>query len=175
MGSGKTTIGSRLAKKMGLEFFDCDQEIEKQTGASVNLIFEIEGESGFRKREHQMLKKLSRQSGILVATGGGVIVGERNRKLLRESGMVVYLRTSVAQQVERLRRDRTRPLLQTDNKEKKLMDLAAARNHLYEEVADLVFSVRNRNIDTTVDQLHQAIKSCMERSAANSGTGGAKT
>ena len=157
MGSGKTTIGNRLAKKLDLAFFDCDEEIEKQTGASVNLIFEIEGETGFRQRESRMLRDLAARNGVLLATGGGAVVSESNRKLLRKNGIVVYLRTSVAQQLNRLRRDRSRPLLQTDNKETRLEELARLRNPMYEAVADLVIPVKNRNIDRTVEQIYQAI------------------
>ena len=157
MGSGKTTIGYRLAKKLELEFFDCDQEIENRTGASVNLIFEIEGENGFRMRESRMLRELAARKGVLLATGGGAVVSESNRKLLRKNGIVVYLRTSIDQQLDRLRRDRTRPLLQTDNRETRLQELARLRNPMYEEVADLVVPVKNRNVDKTVDQIYRAI------------------
>ena len=157
MGSGKTTIGNRLAQKLGLSFYDSDQEIETRTGASVSLIFEIEGERGFRKREHQMLQELCSMNDVLVATGGGAVVNKTNRDLLRKSGIVIYLRTSIGQQLERLGRDRTRPLLQTRNRESRLTALANERNPLYEETADLVFPVKNRNIDNTVDRLYKAI------------------
>ena len=99
MGSGKTTIGQRVARQLGLEFLDCDQELEAQTGASVSLIFDVEGEEGFRERETRMLEKLTARRGVLVATGGGVVLRPENRDLLRRSGLVVYLRTSVAQQL----------------------------------------------------------------------------
>jgi len=157
MGSGKTTIGCRLAQKLELTFYDSDQEIESRTGASVNLIFEIEGEAGFREREHRMLQELCALKNVLVATGGGAIVNPANRALMRKSGLVVYLRTSVSQQLERLGRDRTRPLLQTRNKEVTLTELASERNPLYEKTADLVVPVRNRNIDNTVNRLYRAI------------------
>jgi shikimate kinase len=157
MGSGKTTIGNRLAQKLGLTFYDSDQEIEARTGASVSLIFEIEGESGFRKRENHMLQELCALEDVLVATGGGAIINQANRDLLRKSGMVIYLRASVGQQLERLGRDRTRPLLQTRNKESKLAALAEDRNPLYEELADLIFPSKNRNIDSTVNRLYEAV------------------
>jgi len=158
MGSGKTTIGQRLARKLGLAFYDSDQEIEARTGASVNLIFDIEGEAGFRERERQVLAELTAQRGVLLATGGGTVVSPENRKLLGSTGIVVYLRTSVRQQLERLRRDRSRPLLQTRNKEHKLKELAEQRDPLYEELADLVFPSRSRNIDSAVDQILEAIR-----------------
>lgn len=157
MGSGKSTIGNRLAQKMGLTFYDSDHEIEARTGASVSLIFEIEGESGFRERESLMLQELTSHKGVLIATGGGSVLTENNRNLLRRNGIVVYLRTSVGQQLERLRRDRSRPLLQTINKKDLLQELADARNPLYEAVADIIFPAKNRNIDSAVQQIYQAI------------------
>lgn len=168
MGSGKTTIGRRLAEKLGLTFYDCDHEIETRTGASVTLIFEIEGEAGFRERERQMLLELSRREGVLVATGGGAVLTEANRNVMRQSGIVVYLRTSVVQQLERLGRDRSRPLLRTTNRKEKLMELAEARNPLYEETADLVFPVKNRNIDSTVAQIYKAISTYRSQTGAQS-------
>jgi shikimate kinase len=164
MGSGKTTIGTRLAQKLDMPFYDSDHEIEARTGASVRLIFDIEGEKGFRKRESRMLKELARLNGVLVATGGGAILEAANRELLRKSGLVVYLRTSVGQQLDRLSRDRSRPLLQTGDRERNLLELARQRNPLYEQTADLVFPAKNRNIDSTVDLIYQAI--CDSREAA---------
>ncbi len=157
MGSGKTTIGYRLAEKLAMSFYDSDHEIETRTGASVSLIFEIEGEVGFREREQRMLQELSMQEGVLVATGGGAIVNQANRDLLRNSGIVVYLQTSLEQQLDRLGRDRSRPLLQTTDKQCKLRELAQVRNPLYEQTADLVFPANNRHIDSTVNQIYQAI------------------
>ncbi len=144
MGSGKTTIGQRVARLLDLDFFDSDRELEGQTGASVNLIFDIEGEKGFRKRETRLLETLTARKNILLATGGGVILKAENRELLSQTGLVIYLRTSVNQQLSRLRRDRTRPLLQQGNRAKKLSELALARNPLYEELADIVFPSQNR-------------------------------
>ena len=158
MGSGKSTIGIRLAKTLGSAFFDTDREIEARTGASVNLIFDIEGEAGFREREHNMLKALSDKKGILVATGGGIILNEENRQLLKNTGLVIYLKTSIQQQLQRLRRDKTRPILQNRNKEDKLIELAAFRNPLYEQTAHLVFPAKNRNIDNTVSLIAAAIE-----------------
>ena len=102
MGSGKTTIGQRLARKLGLEFLDSDHELEAQTGASVNLIFDVEGEKGFRDRETRMLEELTGRQGVLLATGGGAVLRKENRNLLGSSGLVIYLRTSVTQQLQRL-------------------------------------------------------------------------
>ena len=158
MGSGKTTIGTRLAKKLDREFFDTDREIEARTGASVNLIFDIEGEAGFREREHNMLKELSQKKGVLVATGGGIISREENRQILNNTGLVIYLKTSIQQQLQRLHRDKSRPILQNLNKEDKLNELAAFRNPLYEKTADLIFPAKNRNINSNVGLIVEAIE-----------------
>ena len=158
MGSGKTTIGQRVAALLGLEFLDCDQELEAQTGASVNLIFDVEGESGFRARETRMLRKLTARRGVLIATGGGVVLRRRNREMLRQSGLVVYLRTSVAQQLRRLGRDKTRPLLQTPDRQERLERLASERNPLYEALADIDFPARNRSPDNAARALADRIR-----------------
>jgi shikimate kinase len=157
MGSGKTTIGQRLAKKLGLEFLDNDHELQKQTGASVNLIFDLEGEEGFRKRETAMLKKLTARKDVIVATGGGTILAPENRELLSSSGTVVYLRTSVTQQIKRLSRDKTRPLLQSGDRKEKLIRLAKERNPLYEELAHITFQSRSRGLESATEALYQKI------------------
>jgi len=157
MGSGKTTIGKQLAKKFGLEFYDCDHELERLTGASVNLIFDLEGESGFRLRENQLLKKLTAKKGVLIATGGGVVCSEENRRLLRSHGLVVYLKTSIESQLKRLNRDKSRPLLQAEDRTQRLLDLAQVRNPLYDATADLVFSTRNSSVYATAKALSSAI------------------
>lgn len=158
MGSGKTSIGQRVAALLGLEFFDCDHELEKQTGASVSLIFDVEGEEGFRARETKMLDDLTARTGVLVATGGGVILKSENRRLLRERGTVVYLRTSVSQQLRRLARDRTRPLLQAGDRRKKLEKMALVRNPLYQELANIEFPAQNRALDSVAQQLTETIQ-----------------
>jgi shikimate kinase len=157
MGSGKTTIGRRLAKNLRLEFLDSDHELERRTGASVNLIFDIEGERGFRHREADMLRELTARRNILLATGGGCVLNEQNRTLLRRTGVVVYLRTSVHQQINRLRRDRSRPLLQSGDREVKLKRLARERNPLYEEIAHIVFPAQDRGLDAAAEALFKAI------------------
>ena len=158
MGSGKTTIGQRLAGLLGLEFLDCDHELEAHTGASVSLIFDIEGENGFRARETRLLQDLTARSGLLVATGGGAILRKENRKMLSSTGLVVYLETPVEQQLRRLSRDRSRPLLQTGDRRKKLERLAAERNPLYREIADIEFPARNRGLGTVAAELARAIE-----------------
>jgi shikimate kinase len=146
MGSGKTTIGKRLARLLQLEFQDCDEELEKQTGASVSLIFDVEGEQGFRERESVMLATLADKKNVLVATGGGVVMRAQNRALLRRSGLVVYLSTPVERQLARLDRDHSRPLLQTADKKQRLLQLAEKRNPLYEEVADIIYPSKEKSV-----------------------------
>lgn len=158
MGSGKTTIGQRVAVILGLEFLDCDHELESHTGASVNLIFDVEGEAGFRERETRMLAELTERRGILLATGGGVVLREENRRMLSETGLVVYLNTSVQQQIKRLSRDRSRPLLQTPDRRAKLMRLAEERNPLYRSIADIEFPAQNRGLDSVARDLADTIR-----------------
>jgi len=153
MGSGKTTLGRQLAARLGLEFIDCDQEIEERTGASVNLIFDVEGEAGFRDRESALIEELSHRTGLLVATGGGAIIRAANRRLMRDTGFVVWLRTPVEHQIARLGRDRSRPLLQAPDRDRILQRLAEERNPLYTEVSDLVFDSSQRNIKRVAEQL----------------------
>ena len=157
MGSGKTTIGKQLAKMFKLRFYDCDQELERLTGASVSLIFDLEGEAGFRVRESQLLEQLTARKGVLVATGGGTVCKEENRRLLRSRGLVVYLKTSIENQIKRLDKDKSRPLLQADDRVQRLRDLAEIRNPLYDATADLVFSTRNSSVYATARALHTAI------------------
>jgi shikimate kinase len=157
MGSGKTTIGKHLAKMFGLEFYDCDQELERMTGASVGLIFDLEGEAGFRLRENLLLKQLTAKNGVLIATGGGTVCNEENRRLLRTRGLVVYLKTSIDNQLKRLNKDKSRPLLQAEDRTQRLLDLAEVRNPLYDATADLVFSTRNSSVYATANALSSAI------------------
>ena len=157
MGSGKTSIGKHLAKMLGLEFYDCDHELERLTGASVNLIFDVEGEAGFRLRERRMLRRLSKLNGVLIATGGGVVCEKKNRRILRSRGFVVYLKTSVDKQLKRLSQDKSRPLLQAEDRVERLTSLARVRNPLYDETADLVFSNRNSSVHASAKALSAAI------------------
>jgi shikimate kinase len=157
MGSGKTTIGKHLAKKFGLDFYDCDHELERITGASVSLIFDLEGEAGFRMREKELLKKLAAKRGVLIATGGGTICHEENRQVLRSQGFVVYLKTSVENQLRRLSQDKSRPLIQAEDREQRLIDLAKIRNPLYADTADLVFSTRNSSVHATAKAVSAAV------------------
>jgi shikimate kinase len=137
MAAGKTTIGRMLADELDLAFKDTDKEIERRTGADIPWIFDMEGEEGFRERERQVLAELTTGSGILLATGGGSVELEENRRNLRSRGVVVFLDTSVELQLDRTRKDKNRPLLRTDDREKVLNDLKLKRDPLYKEIADI--------------------------------------
>lgn len=145
MGVGKTTIGSHLARKLKYDFVDSDTEIEKRTGASISLIFDIEGEDGFRKREAQMIEQLSKSRHIVLSTGGGSVLDEVSRQNLRSRGYVVYLKASVDILYERLKKSRNRPLMETEDKQKVIEDLLAEREPLYLAVADLTITTDGRS------------------------------
>jgi len=158
MGSGKSTIGKQLAKLLKLHFYDCDLELERQTGASINLIFDVEGETGFRMRESQLLERLTEKKGVLISTGGGVICKEENRRLLCTRGFVVYLKTSIERQLKRLSQDKNRPLLQAEDRVQRLLDLARVRNPFYNSTADLVFNTRDQSVRNSALELYSAIQ-----------------
>lgn len=138
MGSGKTTIGRLLAKQLSKTFIDCDEEIQKRTGVSVTHIFDVEGEAGFRKRETAVIHELVQLDNIVLATGGGAVLGAENRAELANNGLVIYLKGSVHDLWHRTRHDRNRPLLQTADPLARLKDLYKQRDPLYNEVADIV-------------------------------------
>lgn len=163
MGSGKTTVGRVLASRLGLEFVDLDQAIEQRCGVEVALIFEIEGESGFRARERAMLEEIIRRDGILLATGGGSVLDPDNRALLRARALVVWLQTSVDQQIKRLARDQRRPLLRAPNRRQRLEQLATERDPVYGECAHL--RVRSTDVSprAMAARLEQAIRSHQKR------------
>ncbi|HET9819769.1 MAG TPA: shikimate kinase [Rhodanobacteraceae bacterium] len=137
MGAGKSSIGRRLAQHFGMPCIDLDASVEERTGASVATIFDIEGEAGFRRRESDLLAELSARPGIVLATGGGAVLMPANHALLRERGFVLWLETSVEQQLRRLVRDRKRPLLDAPDRRERLVELARKRDPLYRELADL--------------------------------------
>ena len=153
MGAGKTSIGRRLAEQLGLSFVDADVALEAATGASVNLIFELEGEGGFRERERQLLADLCAGRNQVIATGGGAVLDPENRRVLAASGFVVYLRTGIERQLERLQRDRNRPLLRAPDKRERLLSLAAQRSPLYEEIADLIYESDHASVTVAADLL----------------------
>lgn len=139
MGAGKSTIGRELADRLHLEFFDSDQEIERRTGADIAWVFDLEGEEGFRKREESVIEELTEMQGIVLATGGGSVISDQVRNRLSARGIVVYLETTIDKQVARTQRDRRRPLLQTSEDPRSVLEkLALERNPLYEGIADVI-------------------------------------
>lgn len=138
MGAGKTTIGNQLARSLNLDFIDLDQELERRTGASVSLIFDIEGESGFREREKNLIDELTLRDRTVLATGGGVVLAADNRQCLSRRGFVVYLKAPLETLVERTRYDTSRPLLHSGDPAATLGEILQVRDPLYAEVADLV-------------------------------------
>ena len=153
MGSGKSAVGRRLAERLGLEFVDSDAEIESRTGVDIPFIFEREGEAGFRARERDVLDALTARDGVLVATGGGAILDPDSRERLRSRGCVVYLRTSVGQQLARTRRGDQRPLLRNPDPRGTLECLMEQRAPLYEEVADLTVDTDGRRVAAVVEEI----------------------
>ena len=159
MGAGKSTIGKALAKCLRLEFIDSDQEIEARSGASIPLIFELEGEAGFRAREKAVIAELTQRRNIVLATGGGAVLDPANRRCLRAYGTVIYLQTSVEEQLIRTSEDTHRPLLQTADPRGRLEALLAVRDPLYRQVADFIISTDGRQATQVVRQILSSIKS----------------
>ena len=155
MGVGKTTIGSHLARKLKYDFVDSDTEIEKRTGASISLIFDIEGEEGFRKREAQMISELTEQRHIVLSTGGGSVLDETSRQNIRSRGFVVYLKASVDILYERLKKSRNRPLMETEDKLKVIEDLLAEREPLYLAVADATIATDGRSAQDVAREIYK--------------------
>ena len=160
MGSGKTTIGRHLAHELNQDFFDTDHEIVGQTGVTIDHIFDIEGEEGFRERESKILENLCQMSNIILATGGGIVIKPKNREILKNSGLVVYLSSSVDQLLRRTAKSKTRPLLENStDRRKTITDLIEARDLYYREVSSLV-------VDTTGKMFHEVIN-IIKREAKN--------
>ncbi|PHS24064.1 MAG: shikimate kinase AroK [Methylophaga sp.] len=153
MGAGKSTVGRQLAKSLGRDFYDSDKEIEKRTGVSISWIFEMEGEAGFRSREQKVLDDLTSLKDIVLATGGGAILAEENRRYLRSRGQVIYLSASVEQLFRRTAKDKNRPLLQTADPKLQITELLALRDPLYREVADIELRTGDQSISHVVSGL----------------------
>ena len=153
MGAGKTTIGKYLAQQLNLQFADTDSEIEARTGADIPWIFDVEGEQGFRDREQQVVEEMTLWDNVLLATGGGVVMRQENRRVLAARGFVVYLHATVDEQIRRTHRDRRRPLLQSDDPEQVLRDLMALRDPLYREIADHVIDTDGCSPRTVAQKL----------------------
>jgi len=156
MGSGKTTLGKRLAQECGLAFIDLDREIERRNGVSVATIFEIEGEAGFRARESQVLKEVAPRSGCVIATGGGIVLHPSNRAVLMAAGNVVYLHATPQLLYARTRCDKSRPLLQVADPFARITELTARRDPLYREVADVIIEA-GRDVKSVVAQIKNRI------------------
>ncbi|HSQ03646.1 MAG TPA: 3-dehydroquinate synthase [Burkholderiales bacterium] len=157
MGAGKTSVGRVLARRLGKTFHDVDHEIERSTGVKVPVIFDIEGEAGFRARESKVVADLVTRRNIVLATGGGAVLSEANRRLLSQNGVVVYLRASVNELWLRTRHDRNRPLLQTADPRARLRELIAERDSLYREIADIIIDTGNQSVNSLAHRLEQKL------------------
>ena len=167
MGAGKSTIGRALAERLGRPFIDCDRVLVERTGVPIATVFEFEGEAGFRKREAALLAELAEGRGAVIATGGGAVLMEESRRVLRTHGTVIYLRAKLEHLWERTRRDASRPLLATPDPKATLEALLAERDPLYREVAHLIIDTGPQSAPSLVARVVAAL----ERSAANSKAG----
>lgn len=159
MGAGKSSVGRALAKRLHKAFYDTDQEVERATGVRIPVIFEIEGESGFRARESKVLAELVQRRNIVLATGGGAVLSELNRRLLIAHGTVIYLRAGVHDLWQRTRHDKNRPLLQAGDPLAKLRELFAERDPLYREVADVIIDTGNQSVGSLAHKIEMRLAS----------------
>jgi len=162
MGSGKTTIGKQVSKSLDMEFFDTDHAVEVKTGVNIATIFELEGEEGFRLREHNLLVDLMDNQKKVIATGGGIVLKGENRKLLRQLGAVVYLRSNINDLILRLKNDKTRPLIQNVNLDEKFNELFKARDPLYIEVADYIIDTKNKKVSDIKNEILELLNKCKQ-------------
>lgn len=158
MGAGKTTAGRLLARRLKREFLDSDHEIERRCGVKVPVIFEIEGEGGFRRREAAVIAELTAREDVVLATGGGVVLAQANRRHLAARGTVIYLHAPPAALYERVRQDKNRPLLATADPQARLQELYAVRDPLYREIADIVVDTGRQSVQTLARQLLARLK-----------------
>ena len=158
MGSGKSAVGRHLARMLRFHFHDSDADIEARTGVDIAFIFEKEGEAGFRLRERESIERLTRLDGVVIATGGGAVIDADNRRLLAERGAVVYLETSIGQQLERTRHGRHRPLLNDTDPKEKLVELMRHRALLYAEIADITVSTDGRRVQVVAEEIHRELQ-----------------
>lgn len=157
MGAGKTTVGRVLSKRYNKAFHDSDHEIEARCGVKIPVIFEIEGEAGFRRREETALAELTALSNVVVATGGGAVLSAANREVLKTRGVVIYLRGSPEHLYERTRHDRNRPLLQTADPLARLRELYRERDPLYREVADIIVDTGRQSVSGMTRMLYEKL------------------
>jgi len=158
MGAGKTTVGRLLAKSLDMLFYDTDHEIERRTGVRIPVIFEVEGEAGFRRREAAMIEELSQLPGVVLATGGGAVLLQENRENLKKNGTVIYLRANVHELWLRTRNDKNRPLLQNADPRSRLELLFAERDPLYREVATHIVDTGGQPVSAIVHQIENLLK-----------------
>jgi len=159
MGSGKTTVGRRLAEKLDIDFYDADHEIIDKTGVSIDHIFDVEGEKGFRKRESNVLKDLCSKPNIVIATGGGAVMLEENRLEISKAGSVIYLSSSVDQILRRTAKSKTRPLLENStNKRKTISDIIEARDPLYREIATIIINTNGKKLNEVIHEILKQLK-----------------
>jgi len=157
MGAGKTTVGRLIAKHLNKNFYDTDHEIERRTGVNIPLIFELEGEAGFRRRESAVIAELTHADNIVLATGGGAVLLAENRTNLKTNGTVVYLRANVNELWLRTRNDKNRPLLQTENPREKLQKLYEERDPLYQEVASIIVDTGGQAVGNIVQEIERRL------------------
>lgn len=157
MGAGKTTIGRQLAKKLSLQFYDSDHEIEKRTGVKISLIFEIEGEEGFRRRETQVIRELSQMNNIVLSTGGGAVTQAENREVLNTNGYIIYLKSSPEMLFKRTADDKRRPLLQGDNRLEQIKKILSEREPVYIEMADEIINSEKMSIKQIIQKIFEQI------------------
>ena len=158
MGSGKSTVGKIISDELFLNFFDTDDEIESRTGASIDWIFDLEGEEGFRKRESSILEEMVKQNSIVLSTGGGIILSDSNRELLSSRGTVFYLSTPISVQIERTSKDKDRPLLKNGDPKEILTRLQEDRKDLYESVSDHVIETENKSSQEVASEIINFVK-----------------
>ncbi len=163
MGAGKTSVGKLLAQRLRKDFYDCDHEIEEATGVKIAVIFEIEGESGFRARESKMLVELANRKNVLIATGGGAVLSAANRKLLANRGIVVYLRAAPVDLWRRTRHDKHRPLLKTEDRMARFEQLFVERDPLYLEIADIIVDTGSQSVGALANKLQHRIEEFKEQ------------
>ena len=157
MGAGKSAVGRQLARLLHFDFVDSDDEIERRTGVDIAFIFEKEGEEGFRTRETRVIDELSQRQGIVLATGGGAVINPENRNRLGARGYVIYLHTTVQQQLQRTSRGRNRPLLDNADPEQVLTELMEIRDPLYREIADLIVETDGRHVKEVAAEIRDAL------------------
>ncbi|VAW62629.1 Shikimate kinase I [hydrothermal vent metagenome] len=167
MGAGKTTMGRQIAKRLNMDFEDSDHAIEMHTGVDIPLIFEKEGEAGFRKRERVIIDELTKKKQLVLATGGGAVLEKENRQCLQNRGLVIYLHSDIKHLLNRVAHDKNRPLLQTDNPAATLKKIMEIREPLYRETADIIINTGQQSIRAVINVMLDKIKAFNKKHAIN--------